>query len=62
LKADLEAWVEIGGRTLRVRAEDVTSEEKRRLWARLVEMYPPYENHQRRTGREISVVVFHLVN
>jgi deazaflavin-dependent oxidoreductase (nitroreductase family) len=62
LKADPEAWVEIGDRTLRVRAEEARSEEKRRLWARLVKMYPPYENYQRRTEREIPVVVLHPVN
>jgi proline iminopeptidase len=63
LKADSEAWVEIGDRTLRVRAEEARDEEKRRLfWARLVEIYPPYENYQRRTEREIPIVVLHPVN
>ena len=59
LKADPEARVEIEGRTLRVRAEEARGDEKRRLWARLVEMYPPYESYQRRTEREIPVVVLH---
>lgn len=59
LKAAPEAEVEVGSRTLRVRAEEATGEEKRRLWERLVEMYPPYANYQRRTVREIPVVVLH---
>jgi hypothetical protein len=50
------------GRTLRVMAEEARGEEKRRLWARLVEMYPPYEDYQRRTEREIPVVVLHPIN
>jgi deazaflavin-dependent oxidoreductase (nitroreductase family) len=57
LKANPEAWVQIKDQTLRVRAQEAKSEEKRRLWARLVEMYPPYESYQRRTEREIPVLV-----
>jgi F420H(2)-dependent quinone reductase len=57
LKASPEARVRLGEQTLRVRAEEAGGEEKRRLWARLVEMYPPYESYQRRTEREIPVVV-----
>jgi F420H(2)-dependent quinone reductase len=45
LQKDPEAIVEVGGRTLRVRAEEVKGEEKRRLWTRLVEMYPLYESY-----------------
>jgi len=62
LKAKGEARVQIKDRTLRVRAEEVRGEEKRRLWALLVEMYPPYEDYQRRTEREIPVVVLHPVD
>ncbi len=62
LKADPQARVEIEGHTLRVRAEEARGGEKRRLWAKLVEMYPPYEDYQRRTQREIPVVVLHPVS
>ena len=57
LKAQPEAIAEVGGRRLRVRAEEAEGEEKRRLWARLVEMYGPYESYQRKTDREIPVVL-----
>jgi deazaflavin-dependent oxidoreductase (nitroreductase family) len=57
LKANPEARVQMKDRTLRVRAEEAKDEEKRRLWRRLVEMYPPYEDYQRRTQREIPVLV-----
>ena len=61
LKANPEARVQIQDRTLRVRAEKAEGEEKRRLWRRVVEMYPPYEDYQRRTEREIPVFVLRPV-
>ena len=57
LKANPEARVQIKDRTLRVSAEEAKDEEKRRLWRLVVEMYPPYEDYQRRTQREIPVFV-----
>ncbi len=57
LEVDSEPQVRVEDRTLRVRAEEAKGEEKRRLWARLVEMYPAYEDYQRRTTREIPVVI-----
>ena len=57
LEANPEATVEVGRRKLRVRAEKAGGEERRRLWTRLVEMYPAYEDYQKRTTREIPVVV-----
>jgi F420H(2)-dependent quinone reductase len=57
LKANPEARVQLQERTLRVRAQEAEGEEKRRLWRRVVEMYPPYEDYQRRTEREIPVFV-----
>ncbi len=59
LKANPDATVEVGGRRVRVRAEEAGPEEKARLWPRLVEMYPGYESYQRTTDREIPVVVLH---
>ncbi len=61
LKDDPEATVEVGGRELRVRAEEVRGEEKERLWGRLVKMYGPYERYQRKTDREIPVVILRPV-
>jgi hypothetical protein len=42
---------------VRVRAEEVDSEEKVRLWQKMVEMYPPYDDYQTRTKREIPLLV-----
>jgi F420H(2)-dependent quinone reductase len=61
LRANPEAAVEVGDKRLRVYAEEVEGEEKRRLWMSLVEMYPRYESYQRRTDREIPVVILRPV-
>lgn len=52
-----ETTVEIAGREVRVRAETADPEERARLWPKLVRMYRNYENYQRKTDREIPVVV-----
>ncbi|HJQ27795.1 MAG TPA: nitroreductase family deazaflavin-dependent oxidoreductase [Rubrobacter sp.] len=59
LMANPEATVEIRNREVRVRAEEVHGEEKARLWQKMVEMYSGYDNYQRKTEREIPLVVLH---
>jgi F420H(2)-dependent quinone reductase len=59
LKANPETSIEVGDRKLRVRAEVASPEEKPRLWAKLTEMYPTYDDYQKRTDREIPVVILH---
>lgn len=61
LKANPETMVEVGDREVRVRAEEASPEERARLWPRLVEMYSGYGNYQKKTDREIPVVVLHPV-
>ena len=61
MQEDPTATVEVGGRQIRVRAEEVGGEERRRLWGRLVEMYGPYERYKKRTDREIPVIVLRPV-
>jgi F420H(2)-dependent quinone reductase len=62
LRANPEATVEIGDREVRVRAEEANSEEKSRLWQKMVEMYPAYDDYQKRTEREIPLLVLHPVH
>ena len=62
LTANPEAAVEVGGRRVRVRAEEASPGEKERLWPRLVKMYRGYEGYRRRTDREIPVVILRLIN
>lgn len=57
LRDDPETTVEVGGRKVGVRAQEARGEEKARLWPRLVGMYPGYADYQRKTDREIPVVV-----
>jgi F420H(2)-dependent quinone reductase len=60
LMADPEATVEVGDREVRVKAEQVADpEEKARLWRKMVEMYSGYDGYQRKTEREIPLVVLH---
>lgn len=61
LRADPEATVEIGGRKARVRATRAQGEERARLWKGLVRMYGPYETYQKRTDREIPVILLEPV-
>ncbi len=60
LKANPEATVEIGDREVWVRAEEVAEpEEKAHVWQKMVEIYPGYDNYQRKTDREIPLLVLH---
>jgi len=62
LKANSEATVEVGDREVRVRAEEADPEEKARLWQKMVEMYPAYDGYQKKTEREIPLLVLHPVS
>jgi len=57
LKRTPDATIEVGRRTIPVCAEEASGDEKRRLWSRLVTMYPDYAAYQRKTTREIPVIV-----
>jgi deazaflavin-dependent oxidoreductase (nitroreductase family) len=56
LEADPKADVEIGAERFPVTAQRVSEDEKAALWPRLVAIYAPYEQYQRRTTRPIPVV------
>lgn len=47
----------VNGRTRRMRARIATSEEKAELWPRVVAAYRGYGSYQRRTTRDIPVVI-----
>jgi F420H(2)-dependent quinone reductase len=57
LKADPRTTVQVGSERRAVVARQATPEEKQRLWPQLVAIYPPYEDYQRRTERDIPVVL-----
>jgi deazaflavin-dependent oxidoreductase (nitroreductase family) len=49
--------VQVGGERRKVVARRASPDEKARLWPRLVEIWPDYEAYQRRTSRDIPVIV-----
>lgn len=57
LVAHPEVEFETGGTSRKYRARRVNAEEKAAYWPRLCAMYREYESYQRRTDRDIPVVV-----
>jgi F420H(2)-dependent quinone reductase len=57
LMANPEATVEVGDREVHVKGEVADPEEKVRLWQKMVEMYPTYDAYQRKTEREIPLLL-----
>jgi deazaflavin-dependent oxidoreductase (nitroreductase family) len=57
IEANPEVEVQVGTRKTRARARTVTGEERARLWQQALEFWPPYADYQRKTEREIPVVV-----
>ena len=57
LQANPTTTVQIGTERRRVVAHEANAEEKAELWPRLVGIYPDYEVYQRRTERQIPVVI-----
>jgi deazaflavin-dependent oxidoreductase (nitroreductase family) len=57
LTANPATTVQVGSQRRAVIARQATEEERERLWPRLVKMYPDYEAYQRRTERQIPVVI-----
>jgi len=56
LRGSPEANIQVGGRTLHTHAETVPPEERARLWAVMTRLYPPYDDYQAKTSREIPLV------
>ncbi|HEX5848226.1 MAG TPA: nitroreductase family deazaflavin-dependent oxidoreductase [Rubrobacter sp.] len=59
LKANPDVSVEVADREVRVRAEEVDGVVKERLWKRMAEMYPTYDDYQNKTKRNIPLLVLH---
>ena len=58
LKAHPDTQVEVGDKTLNVRAEEIKGSERDRLYAKQVSLYPQFGEYQRKTKRVIPVVAF----
>jgi deazaflavin-dependent oxidoreductase (nitroreductase family) len=57
LQARLSARVQVGKRTVAVTATQADAEERARLWPLITSRYPDFADYQRRTAREIPVVI-----
>ncbi len=57
LRSNPAATMQVGGRKLAVTAETAGLEERARLWLRLTQMWPQYDDYQAKTRREIPVVI-----
>ncbi|WP_052847629.1 nitroreductase family deazaflavin-dependent oxidoreductase [Streptomyces avicenniae] len=57
LAATPEAHVQVGEEHVDVRARTATAEEKPELWRRMTEIFPQYKSYQKKTTREIPVVI-----
>ncbi|MBW2281393.1 MAG: nitroreductase family deazaflavin-dependent oxidoreductase [Deltaproteobacteria bacterium] len=57
LEAQPECQLQVGAKALSARARIAEGEERERLWAEMVELYPPYTGYQKATERTIPVVV-----
>jgi deazaflavin-dependent oxidoreductase (nitroreductase family) len=57
LTAHPEVTVQVGAKRFKGRARTTTGAERSTLWEQMVGIYPPYEDYQKRTKREIPIVI-----
>jgi deazaflavin-dependent oxidoreductase (nitroreductase family) len=57
LAAQPEIEVQIGADRFAARARTATAEEKPRLWRLMASIWPDYDRYQKRTSRDIPVVI-----
>jgi deazaflavin-dependent oxidoreductase (nitroreductase family) len=57
LEADPEVEVQVKGERFKARARDATPEEKPKMWKTMTAEWPAYDDYQKRTERQIPVVV-----
>jgi deazaflavin-dependent oxidoreductase (nitroreductase family) len=61
LDADPAVEVQIKGDRFRARARTASAEEKAEAWPTMVSEWPPYDEYQERTEREIPIVILERV-
>lgn len=57
LRANPETTVQVGAERRRVRAREATEAERERLWSLVTRTYRGFDDYQRRTDRQIPLVV-----
>lgn len=58
LEANPDATIEVKDERIPVRAHTAEGDDRKRLWQLMTEVWPPYNDYQGNTTREIPVVVF----
>jgi deazaflavin-dependent oxidoreductase (nitroreductase family) len=61
LQADPEADVQVKGDRFKARARTATADEKPEMWRKMAAAWPDYDEYQKKTDREIPVVVLERV-
>lgn len=62
LVAHPEVEVQVGTKKFKARARTTSGAERTRLWAKALKFWPPYADYEKKTPREIPVVVLDPVN
>ena len=62
LKSNPQVTIEVKGKAMQAIAEPAVAENRKRLWSKLIEVAPLYERYQRRTAREIPLVLLHPIS
>ena len=57
LVAEPDVGVQVAADRFTAKARTATASEKPRLWKLMASIYPPYDDYQRKTDREIPVVI-----
>jgi len=61
IRSNPQATIQVKDAHIKVKAEVAGQEKKSELWARLVEVAPNFAGYQKRTSREIPMVILHPV-
>lgn len=61
LQAKPECDLMVGPKAVKARARVAEGDEREMLWKKLAEIYPPYDEYQEKTERQIPVVVLDSV-
>jgi deazaflavin-dependent oxidoreductase (nitroreductase family) len=62
LKQQPQVQIQIGTRKLSVQAEELSGDERQRLWADWIKVNPGYARFQAKTNRQFPMVTFNIPN
>jgi deazaflavin-dependent oxidoreductase (nitroreductase family) len=57
LEANPSCHIQVGSKSLDVRARVAEGEERERIWKKMAEIYPPYDDYQKNAGERVIPVV-----